>query len=205
MKKPKEKKFPEKKVAEPKKKNLILRLIEWKLSVLDFLSPLSFVALRLYVALIFWRSGLTKIVDFDTAILLFENEYMTHKKITLFGKMFLTPEMAAYGSTFGELVLPILLIIGLAGRFAAFGLLVMTAIIQFTYTSSPEHMVWTLMLLPILMMGPGKASWDHFIKGTFYGNIDDSTIKAKLFAILCTLCLTLYAAFLIFTDIVRVQ
>jgi putative oxidoreductase len=199
------KKKKDKSTQEPKKKSLILRWIAWKLKILEFFSPLSLVALRIYVALAFWRSGLTKLTSWDNTVFLFESEYMTHKKITFFGSEFLTPEMVAYAGTFAELVFPILLITGLAGRFAASGLLIMIAVIRYTYAPSPEDVIWGLMLLPILTIGPGKASWDYFIKATFYGEIDSASIKQKLFAILCTLTLTLYAAFLIFTDVIQMQ
>jgi putative oxidoreductase len=199
------KKKKEKTPKENKKQGFILRFAAFKLRVLDFFSPLSLVALRIYVALQFWRSGLTKLTSWDNTIFLFKDEYMTHKKITFFGNEFLTPEMVAYAGTFAELVFPLLLIIGLAGRFAATGLLVMIAVIRYTYSPSPEDIIWTLMLLPILTMGPGKASWDYFIRATFYGETDTASIKQKLFAILCTLCLTLYAAFLIFTDIIQMH
>jgi putative oxidoreductase len=201
MKKKKEKPV----AAEPKKKGAIIRLIEWKLKMLDFLSPLSLVALRVYIARSFWLSGLTKIENWDNTIFLFESEYQTHKKLTFFGHEFLTPEMTAIGGTFAELTFPILLILGLAGRFAAASLLVMVAVIQFTYTSHNDHLVWALMLFPIIAMGPGKASWDHFIKNSFYGTMDSSSVKEKLFAILCTLLLTLYGTSLIIADIIKIQ
>ncbi len=190
---------------EAKKKGFIVRVAEWKLGVLDFFSPLSLVALRIFVGLVFWRSGLTKITDFDSTILLFESEYMTADKLTLFGHKFLTPEIAAYMGTFNELVFSILLIIGFGGRLAAFVLLCTTAIIQFTYTSSPDHLVWALMLSVILFMGAGRASWDYFIRGTVFGTIDNTPVKDKLFAVLCTLCVTSYAGYLVFTNIIQPQ
>ncbi len=187
------------------KNNFILRVAAWKLHALEFISPLSFVALRVYVGLVFWISGLTKIADFDTTILLFENEYMTHKLITVFGMQVLTPEIAAYMGTFNELVFSILLMIGFGGRLAAFVLLCMTAVIQFTYTSHPDHLVWALMLFPILTMGAGRASWDFFIRSAVYGGMEKYSVKEKLFAVLCTMCLTFYATYLIFTDVVQMQ
>lgn len=188
-----------------KKNSLILKLIKFKLDFLDFISPLALVGLRLYIANIFFKSGLTKIANFDNAILLFKDEYMTADKITLFGYKFLTPEIAAYAGTAAELGFSILLVLGLASRFAAFGLLVMTAVIEFTYASYPEHQVWALMLFTILTIGGGKASWDYFIKNTFFGSAESDTIKQKLFAVFCTLCLSLYATYLIFVNIIQMH
>lgn len=184
---------------------LIKKAANIKLGLLDALSPLSFLALRIYVGLVFWKSGLTKIVDFDSTIMLFQNEYMTADKLTIFGQKIITPEIAAYMGTFNELVFSMLLIIGLGGRLAAFVLLCMTAVIEFTYASYPEHQVWALMLFTILTAGPGRASWDYFIRGTFFGTIDNAPVREKIFAVLCTLCVTLYAGYLIFFNIIQPQ
>lgn len=197
------KKFQVIKNQQPKPQGFIVRLVAWKLGILDFFSPLSLVALRIYMGLVFWRSGLTKIVNFDSTILLFESEYQTADKITLFGHKFLTPEIAAYMGTFNELVFSMLLIIGFGGRLAAFVLLCMTAVIQFTYTTSPEHVVWAIMLSVILFMGAGRASWDYFIRGSVMGHIDNIPLREKSFAALCTLCVSIFAAYLVFKDVIQ--
>ena len=64
-------------------------------------------------------SGLTKLRDGETTLALFMDEY----KVPL-----LSPEIAAAAGTAGELVLPVLLAFGLAGRFAAAGLSVVNAV-----------------------------------------------------------------------------
>ena len=43
--------------------------------VMDWLSPLFLLGLRVYVANAFFKSGLTKIADFSSTVALFENEY----------------------------------------------------------------------------------------------------------------------------------
>ncbi len=182
-------------------KNFLLKAYNIKIAILDFLSPLSLIGLRIYVGLVFWKSGLTKLFNIDNAIDLFRDEYQTADKIKIFGHKFLTPEICAYSGTFVETVFSTLLILGLAGRFSALALLVMTAVIQFTYDQSPEHIVWALMLGTILLMGPGRGSWDYFIKSTFYGAPDNDTIADRLFATFCTLCVTLFVGFLIYKDI----
>ena len=68
---------------------------------------------RLYVAQVFFLSGLTKLRDWDVTLALFQDRY--HVPL-------LDPVAAAWLGTGGEIVLPVLLALGLAGRFAAAGL-----------------------------------------------------------------------------------
>jgi len=94
--------------------SLLPRLVAWR----ERLSPLTDLldlGIRLYVARVFWLSGLTKIRDWDTTVVLFTNEY--HVPV-------LPPELAAFGGTARELLFPVLLAIGLGSRFAALGLFV---------------------------------------------------------------------------------
>ena len=62
-----------------------------------------------------------------------------------------------------EIVLPVLLVLGLGTRFAALGLLLMTAVIQLTV---PEgwanfHLPWAAMALALIVFGGGAASLDR--------------------------------------------
>jgi len=124
--------------------------------------PQSFVSLvaRVAVANVFWTSGQTKVDGFfhlkDTTFYLFKEEY----KVPL-----LPPDLAAYLATTAEHVFPILLILGLASRLSALGLLGMTAVIQlFVYPSGwPEHVLWATALIVIVARGPGTVSFDHLI------------------------------------------
>jgi putative oxidoreductase len=70
-------------------------------------------------------------------------------------------------STIAEHVFPVLLVVGLASRLSALGLLVMTAVIQiFVYPDGwPEHILWAAALLLIIARGPGALSLDHVIWG----------------------------------------
>ncbi len=130
---------------------------------LDFLSPLADLALRLWVANGFFRSGLSKIQSWDTTVLLFQEEY--HVPL-------LPPEVAAYMGAFTELFFPVLLVLGLAGRFAAFVLFVFNIIAVISYpglmaAGLEQHEVWGLMLLVLLLHGPGKLSLDHLLGKKF--------------------------------------
>ena len=114
--------------------------------------------LRLGVALVFWRSGLTKLpLGNDTTIMLFREEY----RVPL-----LPPELAAYLATATELVVPWLLVAGLATRLGAAILLAETLVIQiFIYPENyPDHLLWAGPLLYLVLRGPGKWSVDSAIR-----------------------------------------
>lgn len=129
-----------------------------------FVSPAFDLAVRLWIGLIFFRSGLEKIKDWDATVFLFAEEY----KLPL-----LPPEVAAVLGTVNELGLPILLFIGLASRLATLPLLAMTCVIQFVLgASNPaydsmEHFYWLFLLGMILVRGPGLYSLDHLIARRF--------------------------------------
>src|SRR5436309_2168848 len=91
---------------------------------LDLGAPLLDLAIRLHVARAFFMSGLTKLRDWDTTLLLFREEY--HVPI-------LPTPLAASLATFGETFLPVLLAVGLASRFAAAGLSVLNVVAVVSY------------------------------------------------------------------------
>lgn len=118
-------------------------------------------AARIFPAAIFWQSGQTKLEGWrvsDSAIALFREEY----RLPL-----LDPVLAAHLAALGEHLFPLLLVLGLASRFAALALLGMTAVIQiFVYPDAwPTHGVWAVALLFIAARGPGRASLDHLLAG----------------------------------------
>ncbi|MEJ2608625.1 MAG: DoxX family protein [Candidatus Thiodiazotropha sp.] len=120
---------------------------------------------RIGLGAFFVRSGQTKVdSDFnltDATIYLFREEY----KVPL-----LPPEVAAYMATTAEHILGALLVIGLASRLSALGLLGMTLVIQFfVYPASwPDHLLWTAMLLLILARGPGWLAADSLVCRVFF-------------------------------------
>lgn len=132
------------------------------------LLPYSLVslALRCALAVPFWLSGLTKWAGFlklsDTPLILFQNEFRLH----LLGKTYPYPfpVAAAWGSSIAEIVLPVLLVLGLGTRLAAFGILLMTALIQLTIpTGWPIHATWAAMAAGVMLLGPGKLSLDGIL------------------------------------------
>jgi len=123
--------------------------------------------LRVTVAIPFWKSGVTKWDGFlqvsPSANYLFANEFKLH----LFGAeiAYPAPALMAFSSGVGEILLPVMLVAGLSTRFAAFGLLIMTGIIQLTLPDAWQnfHLPWAAMLLPILVYGPGAVSIDRWL------------------------------------------
>ncbi len=125
---------------------------------LGFLIHPVLLLIRLWLAKIFFFSGLTKIEDFETTMLLFEHEYQVP----------LLPIWFAAGSaTFLELVMPVLLVLGLGTRLAVLPLLIMVAVIEFTYQSHSEHVYWALLLAVLLTRGSGFLSLDALVAWFF--------------------------------------
>jgi putative oxidoreductase len=126
--------------------------------------PDSLLALiaRLSVASVFWASARTKVEEgtlftlSDSAVYLFREEYRLP---------YLPPEIAAHLALFNEHAMPILLVLGLASRFAAAVLLTMTLVIQlFVYPDAYSvHGPWVVCLLYLMKYGPGALSSDHLI------------------------------------------
>ena len=160
---------------------LALRSTGW---LEKFMAPVALLALRLYVAAVFWRSGLTKTANADTAKSLFEFEYIpnweknSHKHWLGLDIPFPVPsaELAAKLSVIGELSLPVLLILGLGGRLAAAGLFMMALTIElFVYPGMPEQHYWMITMAVIVALGPGTLSLDHLIRRCILLKTPDKT------------------------------
>jgi putative oxidoreductase len=125
-----------------------------------WLASLLFVAIRLWMAEIFLRSGLLKIRNLSGAIYLFSEVHPVP---------FLAPWLAAYLVTAIELVCPVLLVLGLAARLAALPMLAMALVIQFVVGAADpafhltEHYYWMFLLALIVTKGPGRLSLDHLL------------------------------------------
>lgn len=133
-----------------------LRLV----GLLESLQPLAQLAARGYVAQAFFLSGLTKLRDWDTTLALFNDEY--HVPL-------LPPEPAAVMGTAGETVLPLLLLLGLGGRFAAAGLSVVNVVAVLSLSeiapaALQQHVFWGSLLLALLLWGPGRWSLDAWAR-----------------------------------------
>ncbi|MEZ2140841.1 DoxX family protein [Bradyrhizobium sp. DN5] len=141
------------------------RLADWLARVAQVVAP---PVLRIALAVPFFKSGLTKwdgLLSLSPAAeFLFEDEFKLH----IWGQAynFPFPTAVAYLDGVAEIVLPVLLVVGLATRFSALALLVMTGVIQLVV---PEgwanfHLPWAGLALAIIALGPGLLSLDHWLE-----------------------------------------
>lgn len=143
---------------------LVRVLISWLLWLALAVAP---IALRLALAVPFFRSGLTRWDGYlqlsDSTIYLFEEEFKLH----IFGGEygFPMPDAIAFMVATAEITLPILLVLGLATRFAALAMLIMTGVIQLVVPDgwANFHLPWAAMAISIIALGAGPVSLDRQI------------------------------------------
>jgi len=133
-----------------------------------FLKPVMLLGFRLYVAYVFFKSGLTKVDDSfmvtSSTIDLFKYEYMPYVSESL-------ATVGAYLASYAELALPILLVIGLITRPAALGLFILNAVAAYSLAQTDfasaaghwQHITWGVMFAIIFAFGPGALSLDKLI------------------------------------------
>lgn len=127
----------------------------------EYFAPVLDLAIRLLLAEAFFKSGLTKIKSWDSTLYLFSDVYQVP---------LLNPEFAAYLSTAAELGLPVLLVLGLFGRFAAAGLFILNAVAVLSYYSElseaglNQHLYWGILLAVLLAISRGKWSLDAWLE-----------------------------------------
>lgn len=122
---------------------------------------------RIALAGIFWRSARTKVED---------GSFLTIKDTTFFQFSdapfnqvpILNGDLGAYVTTYTEHLLPILLLLGLATRLGALGVLGMTVVIQtFVFPEMAvwwqTHILWVAMALILIVRGGGIFSLDRLI------------------------------------------
>jgi len=139
--------------------NRVLGLWHGLYALLDRLQPVAALLARAYVAEAFFKSGLTKLRDWDITLALFQDEY----KVPL-----LPPEVAAVLGTAGELVLPVLLLLGLGGRFGALGLSVMNVVAvlslaEIAPAALQQHVTWGVLLAGLTVFGSGRWALDTWL------------------------------------------
>lgn len=132
-------------------------LWRWMDRPLNALQPMACLFARLYVAQVFFLAGMTKVRDWDTTLLLFQEEYKVP---------FLSPGIAAVLGTGGEIILPVLLVLGLGGRFAALGLGVVNVVAVLSLAdiapaALEQHIGWGILLAALAVFGGGPWVMDR--------------------------------------------
>jgi putative oxidoreductase len=108
---------------------------------------------------------LLKLSSWENTLFLFQYEYQVP---------LLPPYPAAVLGTLGEILFPLLLFIGLFGRLSALGLQAVNVMAVVAYAhvifnpefgvgAAADHYFWGLMMVVILVLGPGKYSADEWL------------------------------------------
>ncbi|MGB9092688.1 MAG: DoxX family protein [Gallionella sp.] len=126
----------------------------------EYLAPLLDLGLRLYLANVFFKSGWTKILSWDSTLYLFNDVY--HVPL-------LPPDVAATMAASAELGLSVLLVLGLLGRFAASGLFILNIVAVISYADLSEaglnqHLSWGILLGVLLILSRGQWSIDALLE-----------------------------------------
>lgn len=142
--------------------------------------PLADLAIRLYMANIFWKSGYLRLQDVLNG--------QWGSQVTAFTEYHPIPgvpgEIAAIFGVGGEVVLPILLALGLFTRIGAGGLFVMTLVIQFAVpadygVANDEHYYWLLLLLVPMLRGASLLSVDKIAQKFTCGKCQKQTVLSE--------------------------
>jgi putative oxidoreductase len=148
--------------------NKLLDLVNWHAAFgrgLDHLRSLFLLALRLYVSWQFLKSGWLKLSSWEGTIDLFTHEY----RVPL-----LPPTLAAIAGTAGEIIFPVLLIVGLFSRVGAIGGFAVNAMAVIAYShvllsegfeaALAQHVLWGLMFAVLALFGGGSISLDSWLE-----------------------------------------
>jgi putative oxidoreductase len=129
---------------------------------LDFLRPWLLLATRLWVSWQFLKSGWLKLTSWDVTVELFTSEYQVP---------LLPPALAAVCGTAGEIVFPILLVLGLFTRVGALGLFAVNGLAVISYwhvlggegfeAALAQHVLWGYMLAVVAVCGGGALALDE--------------------------------------------
>ncbi len=134
----------------------------------EYLAPILDVGLRLYLANVFFKSGLLKVQNWDSTLYLFSDVYHVP---------FLPPELAASMAASAELVLSALLTIGLLGRFSAAGLFILNIVAVISYAELSDaginqHLSWGILLGVLLITSHGRWSVDAWLEKRFENQVN---------------------------------
>lgn len=137
------------------------RNVAGKVSLLE---PVALLTARFYVGWAFFSSGLTKLRDWESTLLLFEYEYQVPV---------LPFELAAYLGTAAEIALPLLLMAGLTSRFAALGLFFVNIVAvisleEIAPVAYAEHVLWGVLLAQVVIFNGGRLALDRLVEAQLF-------------------------------------
>ena len=156
------------------------RILRPFIHLLNRFKDLGDLAARIWVAKVFFSSGLSKLTDWNTTLVLFKYVYTTP---------FMSAPIAAYIGTSVELVFPVLLLLGLGGRFFIFCFFIynIVCVLSFHFLMTPmgvagldDHIMWGLILMLLMFHGMGRFSLDYVIHkkwGYLFARSYQSTAK----------------------------
>ena len=156
-----------------------VKVLRPTLYLLNVLKDAGDLIVRLWIAKIFFFSFLTKITDWGATLVLFKYDYSVP---------LLSPTVAAYIGTSAELILPILLVLGLGGRFFIFAFFVFNAFcvlsFHFLWTAQgaaglADHINWGLLLMMLMFHGSGRISLDHLLHRRFGHLVAVEGVRSK--------------------------
>ncbi|WED21797.1 DoxX family protein [Vibrio sp. JC009] len=144
-------------------KNAIEQYESAVIRIQNAILPALLLFLRLWVAWVFFQSGLNKLSAWDSTLYLFQLEYQVP---------LLHWELAAYLATATELALPVFLALGLLTRLTTVVLFLFNIVAVISYPVLWEqgfydHQLWGLMLAISIIWGAGSLSLDQLIRKKF--------------------------------------
>lgn len=135
--------------------------------IMEWLSSLVLLGIRIYIFDVFFRSAWLKLASWEGTLALFRYEF----KVWL-----ISPEAAAVLGTAAELILPVFLVLGLGARLPVIALFIFNiiSVISYPLLLTPEqacalkdHVLWGVLIAWIMFQGHGKVSFDYWIQNKF--------------------------------------
>ena len=124
----------------------VLRGVAW---------PVLDLGIRIWLAQIFFVSGVLKVTNWQTALNLAATEYPVS---------WMNPVTAAYTGAAIELICPVFLVIGLMTRYAAVPMLILSLVIQFSYHPFDSQLFWAVLFGWYTVNGAGTLSLDRMLR-----------------------------------------
>jgi len=123
--------------------------------------PFIDLGIRIWLAQIFFVSGVLKVTNWHTALDLAATEYPVS---------WMDPVTAAYTGAAIEVICPVFLAAGLMTRYAAVPMLVLSLVIQFSYRAFDSQIFWACLFGWYAVQGAGPLSLDRVLRRGLEGS-----------------------------------